>query len=91
MKNWPKFYSLLLTFPFLPLRLHVFIGEMQRVEEYEDKESWQFLNLNSPLIFKLDLMWIFSSDLQLIGVLITKYNLSMTKLKIMINLSVVTL
>jgi len=41
------------------LRLQVFIGEMQRVEEYEDRGSWLFLNLNAPLISKLDLMWIF--------------------------------
>ena len=74
MKNWPKIY-LCLVVPLLPLRLKVFIGEIQRVEEYEDKRSWLFLNLNPPLISKLDLMWIFSSDLQLIGVLIAKYNL----------------
>ena len=60
----------------LPLRLQVFIEEMQRLEEYEDRESWLFLNLNPPLISKLDLRWIFSSDLQFIGVLITEYHLS---------------
>ena len=49
---------------------------MKRVEEYEDRESWLFLNLNPPLISKLDLMWIFSSDLQLVGVLIAEYNLT---------------
>jgi len=49
---------------------------MQKVEEYEDRESWIFLNFNPPLIFKLDLMWIFSFDLQLFGVLIAEYNLS---------------
>ena len=37
-----------------PLRLQVFIGEMQRVEEYEDRGNWLFLNLNPPLISKLD-------------------------------------
>ena len=54
---------------------------MQRVEEYEDKGSWLFLNLNPPLISKLDLMWIFSSDMQLIGVLIAKYNLSNDRIR----------
>ena len=63
------------------MRLQVFIGEMQRVEEYEDKGSWLFLNLNPPLISKLDLMWILNSDLQLIGVLIAKYNLFNDKIR----------
>ena len=63
MKNWPKIY-LCMVVPFA-LRLQVFIGEIQRVEEYEDRESWLFLNLNPPLISKLDLMRIFSYDLQL--------------------------
>jgi len=54
---------------------------MQRVEEYEDKESWIFLNLNPSIISKLDLMWIFNSDLQPIGVLIAKYNLSNDRIK----------
>ena len=35
----------------------------------------------SSLISKLDLMWIFSSDLQLIGVLIAKYNLSNDRIR----------
>jgi len=61
--------------------LPVFIGEMQRLEEYEDRGSWIFLNLNPPLISKLDLMWIFSSDLQLVGVLIAEYNLSNDRIK----------
>ena len=34
----------------LPLRLQVFIEEMQSLEEYEDMENWLFLNLNPPLI-----------------------------------------
>ena len=54
---------------------------MKRVEENEDKRSWLFLNLNPSLISKLDLMWIFSSDLQLIGVFIAKYNLSNDRIK----------
>jgi len=54
---------------------------MQRVEEYEDKKSWLFLNLNLFLISKLNLMWIFNSDLQLIGVLITKYSLSNNRIR----------
>ena len=36
MKNWPKIYLCLVAL-FFPLRLHVFIGEMHRVKEYEDK------------------------------------------------------
>ena len=80
MKNLPKIYLCLVLFP-LPLRLQVFIEEMQRLEEYEDRESWLFLNLNPPLISKLNLMWIFSSDLQLIGVLIIKYNLSNDRIR----------
>ena len=80
MKNWPKTY-LCFVVSFLPLRLQVFIGELQRVEEYEDKGSWIFLNLNPPLISKLDLMWIFSSDLQLVGVLIAEYNLSNDRIR----------
>ena len=36
MKNWPKNLSLL-DRPLLPLRLQVFIGEIQRVEEHEDR------------------------------------------------------
>ena len=48
MKNWLKIY-LCLVVSFLPLRLQVFIGEMQRVEEYEDKGIWLFLNLNPPI------------------------------------------
>ena len=90
MKKWIKFY-LCLVLLLLLLRLQVFIGEMQRVEEYEDKGSWLFLNLNTPLIFKLDLMRIFSSDLQIIGILFAKYRLQMTELEIMINLKVVAL
>ena len=62
MKNWPKNLSLL-DRSHLPLRLHVFIREMHRVEEYEDRGSWIFLNLNPPLISKFDLMWIFIYDL----------------------------
>ena len=54
---------------------------MQRLEEYEDRRSWIFLNLNSPLISKLDLMWIFSSDLQLVGVLIAEYHLSNDRIR----------
>ena len=54
---------------------------MQRVEEYEDRENWLFLNLNPPLISKLDWMWIFSSDLQLVGVLIAEYNLSNDRIR----------
>ena len=73
MEKWTKSY-LCLVVPSLPLRLQVFIGEMQRLEEYEDRGSWIFLNLNPPLISKPDLMWIFSSDLQLVGVLIAEYN-----------------
>ena len=73
--------TLYLVVPFLPLRLQVFIGEMQRVEEYENKGSWLFLNLNPPLISKLDLMWIFSSDLQLIGALFAKYSLSNDRMR----------
>ena len=80
MEKLTKYYLCMVVL-FLPLRLQVFIGEMQRVEEYEDKGSWLFLNLNSSLIFKLDLMWIFSSDLQLIGVLIAKYNLSNDRIR----------
>ena len=65
----------------LPLRLQEFIGEMQSVEEYEDRRSWLFLNLNPPLLSKLDLMWIFSFDLQLVGVLIAEYNLSNDRIR----------
>ena len=54
---------------------------MQRLEEYEDRESWIFLNLNSPLISKHNLMWILSSDLQLIGVLIAEYNLTNDRIR----------
>ena len=54
---------------------------MQRLEEYEDKKSWLFLNLNPPLISKLDLMWIFSSDLQFDGVLIAEYHLSNDRIR----------
>ena len=46
MKNWPKIY-LRLVVPPLPLRLQVFIGEMQTVEEYEDKGSWLFHEFES--------------------------------------------
>ena len=49
MKNWSKDLSLLDS-SYLPLRLQVIIGEMQRLEEYEDRGSWLFLNLNPPLI-----------------------------------------
>ena len=65
----------------MPLRLQVFIGEIQRLEEYEDRESWIFLNLNPPFISKLDLMWIFSSDLQFVGVLIAEYSLSNDRIR----------
>ena len=75
----------------MPLRLEVFIEEMQRLEEYEDRESWLFLNLNPPLISKLDLMWIFSSGLQFVGVLIAEYHLKMIEVEIVINIRVVTL
>ena len=34
--------TLFLVLPLLPLRLQVFIGEMQRLEEYEDKGSCYF-------------------------------------------------
>jgi len=51
------------------------------VEEYEDRKSWLFLNLNPPLISKLDLMWIFSSDQQLVGVLVVEYNLSNDRIR----------
>ena len=64
---------------------------MKRVEEYDDKESWLFLNFNPPLISKLDLMWIFSSDLQFVNVLITEYHLSNDRIRIVINLRVVVL
>ena len=64
---------------------------MQRLEEYEDRKSWLFLNLNPPLISKLDLMWIFSSDLQFIGMLIAEYNLSNDRIRISVNLRVVAL
>ena len=47
----------------------------------KDNGNWLFLNLNSSLISKLDLMWIFSSDLQLIGVLIAKYKLSNDRIR----------
>ena len=57
----------------------------------KDRESWLFLNLNPPLILKLDLMWIFNSDLQLIGVLIVEYNYHMIELETVINVRVVTL
>ena len=43
--------------------------------------SWPFLNLNPSLISKLDLMWIFNSDLQLIGMLIVEYNLSNDRIR----------
>jgi len=76
-KKWKNGLNLISAWSFsLPLRLQVFIEEMQRLEEYEDRKSWLFLNLNPPLIFKLDLMWIFCSDLQFVGVLITEYHLS---------------
>ena len=74
MEKWTKSYLCMVVS--LPLRLQVFIEEMQRLEEYEDMESWLFLNLNPPLISKLDLMWIFSSDLQFVGVLIAEHHLS---------------
>ena len=45
----------------------------------------------SSLISKLDLMWIFSSDLQFVGVLITEYHLSNDRLEIVINIRVVAL
>jgi len=61
--------------------LQVFIGEIDRVEEYEDRKSWLFLNLNPPFISKLDLMWIFSSDLQFIGLMIAEYNLLNDRIK----------
>ena len=64
---------------------------MQRAEEYEDRESSLFLNLNPSLISKLDLIWIFSSDLQFVGVLIAECNLPMTELEIVINIRVVAL
>ena len=54
---------------------------MQRLEEYEDKGNWLFLNLNPPLISKLHLMWIFSSDLQFVSVLITEYHLSNDRIR----------
>ena len=38
MKKWTKFYLYIIVLS-LRLRLHVFIGEMQRVEKYEDKGS----------------------------------------------------
>ena len=63
------------------LRLQVFIEKMQMLEEYEDRESWLFLNLNPPLISKLDLMWIFSSDLQFVSVLIVEYHLSNDRIR----------
>ena len=65
----------------MPIRLQVFIDELQRVEEYEDKGSWLFLNLNPPLISKLYFMWIFGSDLQLVGMLIAEYNLSNDRIR----------
>ena len=37
--------------------------------------------MNPPLISKLDLMWIFNSDMQLIGVLIAEYNLSNNRIR----------
>ena len=37
--------------------------------------------IESSLISKLDLMWIFSSDLQFIGVLITEYHLSNDRIR----------
>ena len=77
-KKWPKNLSLL-DRSLLPLRLQVFIREIQRVEEYEDRENWLFLNLNPLLISKLDLMWIFNSNLQLVGMLIAEYDLSNDK------------
>ena len=52
----------------------IYREEMDMGDEWEDRESWLFLNLNPPIISKLNLMWIFSFDLQLIGVLIAKYN-----------------
>ena len=64
---------------------------MQRLEEYEDRERWLFLNLNPPLISKLDLMWIFSSDLQFSGVLLLNITYQMTELEIVINIRVVAL
>ena len=64
---------------------------MQRVEEYEDKKSWLFLNFNPPLISKFDLMWIFSSDLYRIGVMIANITYQMIELEIMFNLKVVAL
>ena len=39
------------------------------------------MNLNPPLISKLDLMWIFSSDLQFVGVLIAEYHLSNDRIR----------
>ena len=40
------------------------------------------LNLNPPLISKLDLMWIFNSNIQLVGVLIAEYNLLNDRIRI---------
>ena len=60
---------------------------MQRLEEYEDRESWLFLNLDPSIIFKLDLIWIFSFDLQLVGVLIVEYTYQMTEFEIVISCS----
>ena len=80
MKNWTKSY-LWMVVPLLPLRLQVFIEEMQRLEEYEDRESLAISEFESFLISKLDLMWIFSSDLQFVGMLITEYHLSNDRIR----------
>ena len=59
----------------------IYSEEMDRGDEWRHWESWLILNLNPPLISKLNLMWIFSSDLQLIDVLIAEYNLSNDRIR----------
>ena len=48
-------------------------------------------NFWTPLIPKLDLMWIFNSDLQFVGVLIAEYHLSNDRIRNSNNIRVVAL
>ena len=74
MKNWTNSYLCLVVL--------LFTFEIAGIyRRNEDRKNWLFLNLNPPLIPKLDFMWIFSSDLQFVGVLIAEYHLSNDRIK----------